>query len=74
MRHIKIITSVLFLVTLFFFGCSDDQIQNNETKIDMNNINTRAMEIADYYWYQGRKIALKKDENKNSFFLDKRMV
>lgn len=64
MRHIKIITSVLFLVTLFFFGCSDDQIQNNETKIDMNNINTRAMEIADYYWYQGRKIALKKDENK----------
>ena len=64
MRYTKIIVSVLFFISLAFVGCTDEQVLDNETIEETNISSTRAVEITDYYWYQGKKIGLKKNESK----------
>ncbi len=64
MRYTKIIVSVLFFISLAFVGCIDEQVLDNETIEETNISSTRAVEITDYYWYQGKKIGLNKNENK----------
>ncbi|RRD88055.1 peptidase S8 [Bacteroides heparinolyticus] len=66
MKYAKNIAFVLFVIPLIFIGCSDEdeQVQNNEIISEAANSSTRAGEATDYYWYQGQKIGLNKNDSK----------
>lgn len=74
MKYAKNIAFVLFVIPLIFIGCSDEdeQVQNNEIISEAANSSTRAGEATDYYWYQGQKIGLNKNDSKKSFFSSKK--